>query len=353
MATTASTKGKRILILGAGRIGEVHARALSRISEIETIAICDPNISRAQRIAARYRYQSFDNPEKAIAEGPWDGIVIGSPSPTHLPMVRLAARHGIHIFCEKPLALKTPDIEEAISICDEANVALQIGFNRRFDPSIGEIAKTIHEGGLGRPFSLRIVNRDASPPPREFIRYSGGMFFDMTIHDFDLARYLLQEEVEEITATGSCLVDSMFADEGDYDVTACMMRFTSGAIGLVENSRATPYGYDQRLEILGSQSALELKNQTAVQILSRDARGETSPPPLPHFLQRYDTAFLRQMESFIAALSAPKPTAAVKVTGRDALSAHFIAEAATRSSKEGRPVKVAHASSLSNKDKKR
>jgi myo-inositol 2-dehydrogenase/D-chiro-inositol 1-dehydrogenase len=331
---------KRILVLGAGRIGQVHARALSQIPGSDIAGICDPDPVRAGELAAKYGLSAFSDPLAAIAAGGVDGVIVGSSSDTHLDMVRLAARHGLHIFCEKPLALTTPDIKAAIRECAEAGVALQVGFNRRFDPDVVAIANAIHSGQIGKPLSLRIVSRDPSPPPRAFVRTSGGMFHDMSIHDFDLARHLFGEEIVEVMAMGSCLIDPMFAEENDFDVTSTMLRFASGAIGVVENTRATPYGYDQRVEVLGIKGAMESENLSANRVIRRDASGQTTPVALPHFLERYETAFRRQIESFVRAISTSDPQGAIAVTGTDALHAHLIAEAVAQSCRAGQPIKV-------------
>jgi myo-inositol 2-dehydrogenase/D-chiro-inositol 1-dehydrogenase len=238
------------------------------------------------------------------------------------------------------LALTTADIEDAIATCASAGVALQVGFNRRFDPNVIEIADAVHAGRIGKPVSLRIVGRDPSPPPREFVRRSGGMFHDMSIHDFDLSRHLMRDDVVEVMAMGACLIDPMFAEENDHDVTTTMLRFASGALGVIENTRATPYGYDQRVEILGTEGAMESENLTANRVVFRDRRGQTSPVALPFFLERYEIAFRRQIESFIAAISGPDPAAKIAVSGADALQAHLIAEAVGLSCRAGQPVKV-------------
>jgi len=202
------------------------------------------------------------------------------------------------------------------------------------------MAKSLRSGRIGKPLSIRIVSRDASPPQREFIRRSGGMFHDMSIHDFDLSRHLLGEDVIEVMAMGSCLIDPMFAQENDHDVTSTMLRFASGALGIIENTRATPYGYDQRVEVLGTEGAMETENQTANRVIHRDGRGQTAPVALPGFLERYEIAFRSQIESFIAAISGPDPISEIVVSGRDALRAHLIAEAVAQSCRSGKPVKV-------------
>jgi myo-inositol 2-dehydrogenase/D-chiro-inositol 1-dehydrogenase len=331
---------KRILIAGAGRIGRVHARALARIPGAVITGFSDPDVARAVALAREFGAATFDQVEAALAGGDVDAIIIGSSSDAHLDLVRCAAQHGVHVFCEKPLALTAADIAVAIAACEDAGVILQVGFNRRFDPNAAEIASSVRGGRIGKPLSIRIASRDPTPPPRDFLRRSGGMFHDMAIHDFDLASHILGEEVVEVMAMGGCLIDPMFAEEGDVDVATTILRFASGAVGVVENTRATPYGYDQRLEVLGTEGALESENQTANRVIFRGPAGQVGPLPLPFFLERYETAFQHQMQAFVELIAAAAPRPEPVVSGRDALRAHLIADAATESLRSGRPARV-------------
>lgn len=328
-----------ILIAGAGRIGRVHARAVGRLPNATLVGFCDPDLARAAGLAGEFATRAFGQVAEALDQVAVDAIVIGSSSDTHLDLVRLAAERGIHVFCEKPLALTATDIAAAIEVCRRADVALQVGFNRRFDPNVAEIAAGIRAGRIGRLLSLRIASRDPSPPPREFVRRSGGMFHDMAIHDFDLARHLVGEPVVEVMTLGGCLIDPMFAEEGDVDLATTTLRFASGALGVIENTRATPYGYDQRVEVLGTDGALESENQTAHRVVFRNRDGQTAPVPLPFFLERYEAAFQRQMHAFVDVITGPSGSAPI-VSGEDALWAHQIAEAAVLSLRTGRPAAV-------------
>jgi myo-inositol 2-dehydrogenase/D-chiro-inositol 1-dehydrogenase len=330
---------QRILVVGAGRIGRVHARALSQTPNAVIAGICDSVVLSAEELASDFGTRGFPGVEEALACGAVDGVVIGSPSDTHLQLIKLAARHGVHVFCEKPLALTRRDIEAAIAISRDADIALQVGFNRRFDPNAAEIAASVHQGRVGTPLTLRITSRDPAPPPRDFIRRSGGMFHDMSIHDFDLARFIMREEVTEVMAMGGCLIDPVFAEEGDVDVATITLRFASGAIAIIENTRATPYGYDQRIEVLGTTGALESENQTAHRVIHRDGKGQRAPLPLAFFLERYETAFRRQMQAFIDTVSTGSAATAAG-SGADALSAFRIAEAAAASLRQGRPITI-------------
>jgi len=329
---------RRVLLLGAGRIGQVHARALSQAAGAVMIGVHDTDAARAAELARQYNTVPIADPEEALASGATDAVVIGTSSDSHLDFVGRAARHGVHVFCEKPLALNVADIEAAIAVCRQYGVALQVGLNRRFDPNALEIAGAVRAGRIGRPLSMRVTSRDPAPPPREFIRRSGGLFHDMSIHDFDLCRFILGDEVVEVMTMGSCLIDPMFAEEGDADVATICLRFASGALGVVETTRATGYGYDQRIEVLGRDGALESENLTAHRVILRDRRGQSAPLPLPFFLERYEIAFGRQMQSFIDALGADDPAGAIAVSGVDALLAHRICDAAAQSWRERRPI---------------
>jgi myo-inositol 2-dehydrogenase/D-chiro-inositol 1-dehydrogenase len=332
---------KRVLIAGAGRIGRVHARALAQVPGAVIAGFSDPDAARAAALASEFGTTTFSQVEAALASGDVDAIIVGSSSDTHLDLVRCAAQQGVHVFCEKPLALTAADIAAAITACEDAGVILQVGFNRRFDPNVAEISGSVRSGRIGKPLSIRIVSRDPAPPSREFLRRSGGLFHDMAIHDFDLASYILGEEVIEVMAIGGCLIDPMFAEEGDVDVATTTLRFASGALGVIENTRATPYGYDQRLEVLGTEGALESENQAAHRVIFRGPAGQVAPLPLPFFLERYETAFQYQMQAFVGLIASAAPRPEPVVSGKDALRAHLIAEAATASLRSGRPARVA------------
>lgn len=335
-----TTDGRaHILIAGAGRIGRVHARAVSRLADATLVGFCDPDVGRAAELGGEFGTRAFGPATDALDRMDVDAIVIGSSSDTHLDLVRMAAARGIHVFCEKPLALSAADIAAAIATCRQAGVALQVGFNRRFDPNVAAISAGIRAGRIGRPLSLRIASRDPAPPPRAFVRRSGGMFHDMAIHDFDLARHLIGEPVVEVMTMAGCLIDPMFAEEGDVDVATTTLRFASGALGVIENTRATPYGYDQRVEVLGTDGALESENQTAHRVIHRNRDGQTAPLPLHFFLERYEAAFQAQMRAFVDLVTSPS-AGTPAVSGEDALWAHQVAEAAVRSLRSGRPAAV-------------
>jgi myo-inositol 2-dehydrogenase/D-chiro-inositol 1-dehydrogenase len=337
---SAAGKFVRVVLIGAGRIGQVHARALDQSAGALLAGIFDTDFSRASTLAGQYGAPVFANLDDALSRDVADAVVIGASSDSHIALIKQAAAHGLHVFCEKPLALTQADIMEAIAACRAAGVALQVGFNRRFDPNALEIANGVHAGRIGRALTMRVISRDPAPPPREFLRRSGGLIHDVSIHDFDLCRFVLREEPVSVLASGVCLIDPMFAEEGDIDVVSITLRFPSGAIAVIENTRATAYGYDQRVEVFGREGAYESDNHTAHRVVFRDPRGQTAPLPLPFFVDRYEIAFNRQMQSFVRAVASENPVGNIVVSGNDALRVHRICDAAALSLREDRLVRI-------------
>lgn len=338
---TEGTSRVRVAVIGAGRIGQVHAGNLCRrVSGVEVVSVCDIDGSKATVLADKYAIpHATDDVDHVFERGDIDAVIIGSSSDSHFALVQQAAAAGINIFCEKPLALSEDDILDAISICEHAGVLLQVGFNRRFDPNVEEIVRSVRSGKIGKVYTLRLTSREPWPPTPDYVRHSGGMFLDMSIHDFDLARYVLGDEVVEVSVTGGCLIDPAIGAEGDVDVATISLRFESGVIGVIENTRATPFGYDQRLEVFGSDGALESENITPSRVVLRYDGGQQYPNPLPFFLERYEIAFSKELQVFIDALRNgvdPDP----KVTGLDALRAHEIATAARQSLQVKKAVEV-------------
>lgn len=328
----------RIAVVGAGRIGEVHVSNLTRrVTGVEVTGVYDPDLSRAAMIGEKFGVPARSTLDALLAEGEPEAVVIGSPSALHLEHVVKAAEAGLHVLCEKPLALDQNGIQTAIDVCARHGRLLQVGFNRRFDPNTMAMRAEVESGRIGQLRSLRITSRDPWPPSIDYVKSSGGMIMDMTIHDLDLARFLTGEEVVEVSAFGGCLIDRAIGEAGDIDLATIMLRFESGAVGVVENTRATPYGYDQRVEVLGSEASVESENMTPSRVVTRSASGQTAPNPLPFFLQRYEAAFSRQLQGFADAVREAK---GVTVSGEDALRAHNIAKAVQRSLDSGRPEKV-------------
>ena len=266
-----------------------------------------------------------------------DAILIGSPSSEHAPQLIECAEAGKHIFCEKPIALNPEIIRNALAEVDKSGVKLQVGFNRRFDPNFSAVQHQVASGALGDPHIIRITSRDPAPPPAEYVAGSGGMFLDMTIHDFDMVRFLSGSEVTEVHAYGAVLVDPEIGKAGDIDTAVISLKFTNGALGIIENSRKAVYGYDQRVEIFGSKGTAMADNNTPTSMVVYNESGTIRDKPLYFFLERYEAAFIDEMKAFVNAIREDKTTA---VSGKDGLAPVLIALAAQESLKSGKPEKV-------------
>ena len=329
----------RIGVIGVGRIGKIHAENLmTRIAGAEAAAIADPKLEAAQETAQRLRIpKATADYHEILADASIPAVAICSSTDTHAQMIVEAARSGKHIFCEKPIAYDLGKIDTALRAVDEAGVKLQIGFNRRFDPNFRRVRQMVAEGKIGQPHILRITSRDHAPPPIEYVRVSGGIFFDMTIHDFDMARYLMGSEVEAVYAAGSVLVDPQIGTAGDIDTALVTLQFANGAIGAIDNSRKAVYGYDQRVEVFGSAGALEARNETPDRVVHSSADGVYSARPLYFFLERYMESFIAEMSEFVRCVRQDQPP---PVSGLDGRIPVVMAMAASRSYQEGRPVRL-------------
>ena len=329
----------RVGVIGAGRIGKIHARNLANaIPGAQVAAIADPIYEAACQLAEQLHVPTVTQDYRAVIHSPEvDAVAICSSTNTHAAMIVEAARAGKHIFCEKPIAYHLTTIDEALMEVEKAGVLLQIGFNRRFDPNFKKVRQMVAEGKIGEPHILRITSRDPAPPPVEYVKVSGGIFFDMTIHDFDMARYLVGSEVEEIFAAGGVLVDPGIGEAGDIDTAVVTLRFQNGAIGVIDNSRKAVYGYDQRVEVFGSGGVVMVSNETPDRHLYGSAEGMQSAKPLYFFLERYNQSFIDEVKEFVNAvrLGVTPP-----VTGVDGRIPVVMAMAATRSVRENRPVKL-------------
>jgi len=324
-------------IIGAGRIGKLHAdNLLSRVDGARLKAITDPFLdedwaaSRNIPLTGKDHRILLDDPEI-------DAILIGSPSAEHAPQMIECAEAGKHIFCEKPIALDPEIIRNALAEVDKSGVKLQVGFNRRFDPNFAAVQQQVASGALGAPHIIRITSRDPAPPPAEYVAGSGGMFLDMTIHDFDMARFLSGSEVSEVHAYGTVLVDPEIGKAGDIDTAVISLKFANGALGIIENSRKAVYGYDQRVEVFGAKGTAMADNNTPTSMIVLNESGTIRDKPLYFFLERYKTAFVSEMQAFVDAIREDKPTL---VSGKDGLVPVLIAMAAKESLKTGKPVQV-------------
>jgi myo-inositol 2-dehydrogenase/D-chiro-inositol 1-dehydrogenase len=330
--TATSTATLRIGVLGVGRIGRMHAELLSRQVPGATVAgvyDADPDAAQAAEAPA------FDAVDELLAEV--DAVAICSTTETHADLIVAAARAGKAIFCEKPISLELAEVDRALAAVDEAGVPFQIGFNRRFDPAHAAVREAVERGDVGEPQLVRISSRDPEPPPMEYVRGSGGIFLDMTIHDFDMARFVTASEVVEVFARGAVRVDPAFGDADDVDTALVTLVHENGCLTAIDNSRRAVYGYDQRVEVFGSRGMAASENPYAHSALVRTVDG-TRTSPLPHFfLERYVPSYLREWDAFVAAVRTGTPP---PVSGADARAPLVIGLAAWRSLREGGPVKL-------------
>ncbi len=326
-------------VIGAGRIGKVHVATLVLgVPEAEVVVITDTDMSRATSLADTYGIQAVANDYDEVVKNPEvEAVVICSPTDTHADYIIKAAQAGKHIFCEKPVDLSLDVIQKALDAVEKAGVELMVGFNRRFDTNFMKMKQMVDEGKVGEPHILKITSRDPAPPPAEYSAVSGGMFLDMTIHDFDMARYIVDSEVTEVFTKATVLVDPEIGKAGDVDTAIITLTFENGAIGVIDNSRKAVYGYDQRLEIFGSKGMVNVDNNYPENHRYYSADGVHKSLPLNFFMDRYTEAYANEMKAFCEALSSHSK---LPVSGKDGLISVAIALAAKKSFKEDRPVKM-------------
>jgi myo-inositol 2-dehydrogenase/D-chiro-inositol 1-dehydrogenase len=326
-------------IIGAGRIGRVHAESLAfRLPEARVLAITDVNREAAQALADHCGIPTVAESSAAVFADPAiEAVLICSSTDTHADLIVQAAKAGKHIFCEKPIAFSLEQIDHALAAVKAAGVNLQIGFNRRFDANFARVRHAVVSGEIGIPNLLHIISRDPAPPPLAYIRASGGIFMDMTIHDFDMARFLIGDEVEEIYTTAGVTVDPEIGKAGDLDTALIVMRFRNGVIGTIDNCRKAAYGYDQRVEILGSKGKIATENCYPNQAVVSDGKSVYKDLPLNFFMERYSASFTAELQSFVSAIREKRTTA---VTGIDGRIPVVMAMAARMSFDEHRPVRL-------------
>jgi myo-inositol 2-dehydrogenase/D-chiro-inositol 1-dehydrogenase len=324
----------RFGLLGAGRIGNIHGRNIAAAEGATLVALADA-IPDAAKALAKKTGTEVRSAEDIIKAKDIDAVFIGTPTDTHANLIEQAARAGKAVLCEKPVDLDARRIEKCLKVVEKAGTALMIGFNRRFDPNFSSLKKRLDANTIGAVEMVTIISRDPAPPPISYVAHSGGLYRDMMIHDFDMARFLLGEEPVEVHALGSSLVDPAIGEAGDVDTAMVMMRTASGKLCQISNSRRAAYGYDQRVEAHGAKGMLAAGNRTATTVTAATAQGYTTDPALPFFLERYAEAYRAEMASFVNALrsgAAPTPT------GEDGLKAQILADAATESARTGAPV---------------
>ncbi len=332
-------KQLNIGIIGAGRIGKVHMQSITyNVPTAKVLGITDVFKDGLQDLADKYGIEKvYDDYKEMLADKDIDAVLVCSSTDTHADISIEAAKAGKHVFCEKPVDLTPEKVQAVIDAVAEAGVKLQVGFNRRFDHNFAQVRNLINEGKVGNLELIKITSRDPEPPPAEYAAVSGGMFLDMTIHDFDMARFLAGSDVTEVYANATCLVDPAIGEAGDVDTAIINLKFENGALGVIDNSRRAAYGYDQRIEVFGSLGAAMAANDTPTNVTIMNSDGVTTDKPLYFFLERYMQSFRDEMVQFVDAVLNDKPT---PTTGLDGLNSILVALAAKKSVKEARPVKI-------------
>jgi myo-inositol 2-dehydrogenase/D-chiro-inositol 1-dehydrogenase len=326
-------------VIGTGRIGRLHAQNLMyRIPEANLVAVSDIFLDVAEKVAAELGVPAvYQDYRRILEDRSIEAVLICSSTDTHAQIIEEAADAGKQLFCEKPLALDLDRIDRALEAVDRAGVKLQIGFNRRFDPNFKRVQEIVAAGEIGDPHVLRITSRDPQPPPIAYVKVSGGIFLDMTIHDFDMARFLIGSEVEEIYAAGGVMVDPEIGEAGDIDTTIITLSFANGVLGAIDNSRQAVYGYDQRVEVFGSRGMVAVTNNKPDSAVVSDATGERGSLPLFFFVERYTDSYVAEMKAFVECVVNDTP---LPVSGLDGRIPVVMGYAAKKSYRERRPVRL-------------
>ena len=327
-----------LAVIGTGRMGSFHTRNIVRsIPEANLVAICDIKLDVAQAVADELEIERVvQDYHELLDDKNIEAVLIATTTNTHAFIMKDAAKAGKHIFCEKPLDLSIKEIDEALEVIDKSGVKLQVGFNRRFDKNFNKVRDTVNSGEIGRPCIIKISSYDPEVPDLEFMRDSGGMFLDMSIHDFDMARYQAGD-VEEVYAIGGVLIEPELKKFGDSDTNIITLKFANGTIGVIDNSRQAVYGYDQRLEVFCSNGTAMAGNEVESTIKVGKPNGFHSDK-LPHFfMQRYLSGYIEEIRTFLECVRDDKPT---PVSGKDGRAAVVLGYAAGISFRENRPVKI-------------
>ncbi|WP_025733304.1 inositol 2-dehydrogenase [Carnimonas nigrificans] len=326
----------KLAILGAGNIAKVHAQTVAAHPHIEFAGVADAVPQAAEALAEQYGTQVLDS-EALFTDKDIDAVLIASSTATHADFLEKAAEHGKAVLCEKPVALDLERTRRAVTTVQRTSIVCGLGFNRRHDPQYQELKKRLVEGHIGNLETLMIISRDPAPPPVAYIKGSGGLFRDMTIHDFDMARWLLADPIREVHATGSALVNKEIGAAGDIDTAMITLVSEQGRLCHISNSRRAAYGYDQRIEAFGSEGMLRAQNEGETPLLLMREEGELSAPPKHFYLERYMTAYRRELDDFYMAWKEQRDPLA---TAEDGYQAQRLAEAASRSLHSGQPVRL-------------
>lgn len=322
-----------IALIGAGRIGKIHAANVAANPRLRLARVVDPFPEAAAAVAAHYDAQ-VSTIEEALADAAIAGVVVASSTDTHLPYSLAAAEAGKAIFCEKPLDQDMAAARESAARFEALNARLFLAFNRRFDPNFAALQARLASGAVGTLETLHIISHDPAPPPVDYVKVSGGIFKDMVIHDFDMARWLLNEDVTEVFASASVLVDPAIGEAGDADTAKTILRTASGRLCVISSSRRSGYGYDQRIEAFGSKGMIRAQNQLETTVETWGENGAAADRFQNFFLDRYAVAYAREAEHFADILDGGKPL----VDFRDGVAALALAEAAAKSAQTGERV---------------
>lgn len=336
VAATTAMRPARIAVFGLGRMGSRHAEIVAGSGAMELVAVADGAPDRARQVGEAFGAVAADGLAELLALEP-DGLIVATPSPTHAATIELAAAHGVNIFCEKPLAPDGPSARRALDAVEAAAIKLQVGFQMRFDADLARLQQLVANGEIGTPYQFHARLRDVAAPSRDYLASSGGYFWDGAIHCFDLARWMLGEVVE-VTAFGAALSSPLFEQLGDVDNAMTVLRFASGALGLVEVSRVAAYGFDSAVEVLGAGGSVRVAGALADGLEHR-RDGQLAHAHVQDFIERFAGAYPHELEAFARCVA--DPDASPAVTGEDGIAAMRIAHAATESYRRRETIRIA------------
>ncbi len=327
----------KIGLLGAGRIGQVHAAAISAHPDSVLAAVSDVYVPAAEALATPYD-AAVKSSDEIIADSAIDAVLVATSTDTHSDLIEAATRAGKAVLCEKPVDLSLARARVCLANAEQTGQPVMVGFNRRFDPNFALIKEGLAAGEIGKAELLSITSFDPAPPPVSYIKVSGGLFRDMMIHDFDMANFIMGEAPVSISATGSCVVDPEIGAAGDIDTAIVTLTYADGKLAVIKNSRRAGYGYDQRLEVLGADGLLQANNMLESSVVKSTTDGVVSAKPTYFFLERYMPAYRAEWAAFVEAVKAVNP---MPVTLEDGVQALAMAEAAKQSLDTGKPVALA------------
>lgn len=335
---TTMTNKITVGVIGIGRIGKLHIDNILAMKQVEIKCVVDPYIDQAADWLEERHIKSYSTDHSLLfSDKEINAVLICSPTDTHITYINLAIENNMHIFCEKPISFFDDETLTAYNAIKNSNLKVQIGFNRRFDHNYDQVKELVLQKQIGDLHLLRITSRDPEPPNHDYVKHSGGLFMDMSIHDFDMARFISGCEVTEVYATGAALIDPSIKEFGDVDTAIIQLKFENGALGVIDNSRQAKYGYDQRIEAFGSNGSAESDNDTKTQVHLTNEAGVISNPPLHFFLERYKNAYQAELKGFFNSI---EQNSEPSCTFLDGIMAQRIAQAAKESLETGLPVKV-------------